>query len=95
VSEALLYPRPSEDGGLLAQLVEQLTLNQRVAGSNPAQPTNNFNDLDTASSWALSFVDTQWTHATDPTRNNGRVSVAVSSYLCRHHWDVLAAASAH
>ncbi len=26
--------------GPLAQLVEQLTLNQRVAGSNPARPTN-------------------------------------------------------
>ena len=26
-------------GGRLAQLVEQLTLNQRVAGSNPAAPT--------------------------------------------------------
>ena len=25
--------------GLLAQLVEQLTLNQRVIGSNPIQPT--------------------------------------------------------
>lgn len=25
--------------GLLAQLVEQLTLNQLVAGSNPSQPT--------------------------------------------------------
>ncbi len=25
--------------GLLAQLVEQLTFNQLVAGSNPAQPT--------------------------------------------------------
>ncbi len=32
-------------GGRLAQLVEQLTLNQRVAGSNPASPTNLFNDL--------------------------------------------------
>ena len=31
--------------GLLAQLVEQLTLNQRVIGSNPIQPTNVFNDL--------------------------------------------------
>ena len=26
--------------GLLAQLVEQLTLNQRVTGSSPVQPTN-------------------------------------------------------
>ena len=28
--------------GRLAQLVEQLTLNQRVAGSNPAAPTSDF-----------------------------------------------------
>jgi hypothetical protein len=37
-------PLPSRNGskigvGLLAQLVEQLTFNQLVAGSNPAQPT--------------------------------------------------------
>lgn len=31
--------------GSLAQLVEQLTLNQLVAGSNPARPTNNFKGL--------------------------------------------------
>ena len=31
--------------GLLAQLVEQLTLNQLVAGSNPSQPTILFKDL--------------------------------------------------
>ena len=31
--------------GLLAQLVEQLTLNQLVAGSNPSQPTTIFKDL--------------------------------------------------
>ena len=27
-------------GGRIAQLVEQLTLNQRVQGSNPCAPTN-------------------------------------------------------
>ena len=32
-------------GGPLAQLVEQLTLNQRVAGSSPARPTNKINGL--------------------------------------------------
>ena len=32
--------------GSLAQLVEQLTLNQLVAGSNPARPTNRINHLD-------------------------------------------------
>src|SRR5262249_32414382 len=35
---ALLYARPSRIGRI-AQLVEQLTLNQRVAGSSPAAPT--------------------------------------------------------
>ncbi len=33
-------------GGRIAQLVEQLTLNQRVQGSNPCAPTNEINDLD-------------------------------------------------
>ena len=32
-------------GGRIAQLVEQLTLNQRVQGSNPCAPTNKINDL--------------------------------------------------
>ena len=31
--------------GRLAQLVEQLTLNQRVKGSSPLSPSNLFNDL--------------------------------------------------
>jgi phosphoketolase len=31
--------------GRIAQLVEQLTLNQRVVGSNPTAPTNDFNIL--------------------------------------------------
>ena len=31
--------------GCIAQLVEQLTLNQRVAGSSPATPTNQVKDL--------------------------------------------------
>ena len=31
--------------GPLAQLVEQLTLNQRVVGSSPTSPTNLFNGL--------------------------------------------------
>ena len=33
-------------GGRIAQLVEQLTLNQRVQGSNPCAPTNEINGLD-------------------------------------------------
>ena len=38
--------RPSRtSGGRIAQLVEQLTLNQRVAGSSPAAPTNQINGL--------------------------------------------------
>ena len=32
-------------GGRIAQLVEQLTLNQRVQGSNPCAPTNEIKDL--------------------------------------------------
>ena len=31
--------------GRIAQLVEQLTLNQRVPGSSPGAPTNQINDL--------------------------------------------------
>ena len=31
--------------GRIAQLVEQLTLNQRVVGSNPTAPTNKIKDL--------------------------------------------------
>jgi hypothetical protein len=41
----LLYRRAAAPGGRIAQLVEQLTLNQRVAGSSPAAPTNRFNGL--------------------------------------------------
>ena len=36
---------PSQFGGRIAQLVEQLTLNQRVQGSSPCTPTNIFNGL--------------------------------------------------
>ncbi len=32
-------------GGCIAQLVEQLTLNQRVLGSSPSTPTKDFKDL--------------------------------------------------
>ena len=32
-------PRGNKESGSLAQLVEQLTFNQLVAGSNPARPT--------------------------------------------------------
>ena len=41
----LAFPPPKDCDGRLAQLVEQLTLNQRVVGSNPTAPTNDFNDL--------------------------------------------------
>jgi hypothetical protein len=34
------HPESRENSGSLAQLVEQLTFNQLVAGSNPARPTN-------------------------------------------------------
>ena len=36
-----------EDDGRIAQLVEQLTLNQRVQGSSPCAPTIDINDLAT------------------------------------------------
>ena len=49
MAPAICYPRPRSDGGALhappsmdgriAQLVEQLTLNQRVQGSSPCAPT--------------------------------------------------------
>ena len=44
--QRLLLLRPFGDGcGCIAQLVEQLTLNQRVAGSSPATPTNKINEI--------------------------------------------------
>ena len=36
---------PAFLGGRIAQLVEQLTLNQRVLGSSPSAPTKEINDL--------------------------------------------------
>ena len=42
-------------GGPLAQLVEQLTLNQRAAGSIPARPTNYINDLQETQLWPFSW----------------------------------------
>src|SRR5262245_57362782 len=38
-------PRRLGTQGCIAQLVEQLTLNQRVEGSSPSTPTNEFNPL--------------------------------------------------
>ena len=35
-------PESGKKSGSLAQLVEQLTFNQLVAGSNPARPTTNY-----------------------------------------------------
>ena len=37
--------RPPHAAGRIAQLVEQLTLNQRVAGSSPAAPTKEIKEL--------------------------------------------------
>ena len=56
----------------LAQLVEHLICNQGVRGSNPLAGTILFNGLAPFSCGALSVVDTQWTHATDSTHDNGR-----------------------
>ena len=38
-------PRPRDFDGRIAQLVEQLTLNQRVVGSSPTAPTIEIKDL--------------------------------------------------
>ena len=43
---ASLYVRHSLEGVPLAQSVEQLTFNQRVAGSNPVRHTKLFKDLE-------------------------------------------------
>jgi hypothetical protein len=40
-----------DQGGRIAQLVEQLTLNQRVVGSNPTAPTNEIKELCSVSIW--------------------------------------------
>jgi hypothetical protein len=45
MKRALVVPGLPPAGGRIAQLVEQLTLNQRVQGSNPCAPTNEINDL--------------------------------------------------
>src|SRR5208337_527558 len=47
-----LYLR-SRESGRIAQLVEQLTLNQRVQGSNPCAPTINIKDLGAEQSGTL------------------------------------------
>ena len=41
-----LDARRMDELGPLAQLVEQLTLNQRVEGSSPSTPTNKINRLE-------------------------------------------------
>jgi hypothetical protein len=38
-------PRPRDFDGRIAQLVEQLTLNQRVVGSSPTAPTIEINEI--------------------------------------------------
>ncbi len=51
-------------GGRIAQLVEQLTLNQRVVGSSPTAPTNKFNDLHPCRSVCSCFVSPPGDHRT-------------------------------
>ena len=46
MKRAVVVPGFTPVGGRIAQLVEQLTLNQRVQGSNPCAPTNEINSLD-------------------------------------------------
>ena len=43
--DARARSRMMRPAGRLAQLAEQLTFNQRVPGSSPGAPTNEFNDL--------------------------------------------------
>ena len=45
-SKRLAQASPKIRNGRIAQLVEQLTLNQRVLGSNPSASTININDLE-------------------------------------------------
>ncbi len=45
MKRALVAPGSALATGRIAQLVEQLTLNQRVQGSNPCAPTNEIKDL--------------------------------------------------
>jgi hypothetical protein len=45
-SKRLAQASPKVRNGRIAQLVEQLTLNQRVLGSNPSASTININDLE-------------------------------------------------
>ena len=50
MKRAVVVPGLTPVGGRIAQLVEQLTLNQRVQGSNPCAPTNEINNLEGSSS---------------------------------------------
>ena len=45
MKRALVVPGFAPAVGRIAQLVEQLTLNQRVQGSNPCAPTNEIKGL--------------------------------------------------
>ncbi len=45
MKRALVAPGFALAAGRIAQLVEQLTLNQRVQGSNPCAPTNEIKGL--------------------------------------------------
>jgi hypothetical protein len=45
LQDATLAGPPRRRFGRIAQLVEQLTLNQRVPGSSPGAPTNQIKDL--------------------------------------------------
>jgi len=58
--------RSPSRGGRIAQLVKQLTLNQRVAGSSPAAPTSPVKDLinkRSSSRSHLRHLDAVWTRA--------------------------------
>ena len=74
--ETLCY-RPAPSGarpclsgvaGLIAQVVEQLTINQRVAGSSPAEPTKFFSGALQVHQFSICRID--------PRRPQGNQSMA-------------------
>jgi hypothetical protein len=71
LAEAARHPYKTGLGlGCIAQLVEQLTLNQRVTGSSPVTPTNDFKDLAENSEITDTYFSAVFQHF--PTRSEVR-----------------------